>query len=99
MGCWRGDRAVRERAVGRGVAVGCWAVAVGCWRCDRGSGCGVLAGRQGQWVSGVGGATGLCVKGQWLWSAGGVTGAVGVWCWRCGRGSGCGVLAGRQVCG
>ena len=30
VGCWRGDRAVREMAVGRGVAVGCWAVAVGC---------------------------------------------------------------------
>ena len=53
VGCWRGDRSVRERAM-----------VVECWRCDRGSGCVVLAVWQGQWVWGVGGATGLWVKGQ-----------------------------------
>ena len=55
MGCWRGDRAVVERA----VSVGFWrcdravvemAVGIGCWRCDRVSRCEVLAAWQGQQV-------------------------------------------------
>ena len=71
VGCWRCDT-----GSGCGVFVGGRGVGVGCWRCDRdsgcgvfagwqGSGCGVLVGRQRQWVWGVGGATELCVKGQW----------------------------------
>ena len=55
VGCWRGDRAVVERA----VSVGFWrcdravvemAVGIGCWRCDRVSRCEVLAAWQGQQV-------------------------------------------------